>query len=1272
MSGSRPTVGIRISAEGAEQVKRQLEALGPAGERAFAQIQAASRNSQPEFQKLGTSVDVVQRAFIGMGGSLGSVGSVFTGVSAVAGGLTTAIVALGAAAATSAVAIAKAGDEANATLARLASATGGAAQATQVYEQLFKLSQQTGIAVAESAGAFSRFAVAAKEIGGTNAQVLQLVGGIQKAGIVAGASATETGAAVQQLGQALASGKLQGDELRSLLENMPQLAQKLAQELGVGIGQLRQMGSEGKLTAETVFPALLRATEKIGTEFDKMPVTMSRAKDILIAATEDFGARLDRITGLSQTFARFMQQGAAALNAAGRAIAPSEREAAEAGLAAARDRLARLRSGQLPPPVPEPDPELSAAERRARTPFPRDALSTTRSRVDATGAPRDARGDRAAELAAAEAEELAAQRRLADLLARGAEQIEMEQEQAARQALAARRARLASEVQDAVEFGDQRVKIARETREKLKKIDEAEAAGVTVLRDGTPFDATRARAGVLREQAEALEKLAKEEAKGGEEARKAAEKRQDVIDKLNEQVKAAERSIASTQAGGTASHELSIALEIENKLREAGIPAIEKRTEAEKKAADQITASVRALDKLKDAQKKADDEAKKLKDFQNRSLNELAAIGERAMDRLADAMVQAFVEGKGAALSFGNVTKAILASVVTDFAKLAIVNPIMNSLFVGTNGPRPTLAGAFGSGVSGAAGFGLGDALGLTSLANYLPGGGIAGAFTGASNYLFGTPATYAIVDPTGIPSAVAGTPGVFGTGGAWTLGGVAGAAGLGFGAGQLVNAIAGGNQLGGTVGSALGTGAGLAAAWALNLAVPGLGTALAIFGGAAGGGIGGLFGPGPSVQGYGFRLQSAGYGPDATPTNAMASSLLPIDRTFYNDSGAQMFAAADQLVAATNAYLAARGLTVGGVSIVGGNKNGADYSWADAGNLSEAFTRLRFGAANDNQLAGALTGRTFSDLSGLQQFVEGFSAVRDTIRNLTETPAQKLARQLEEIGKQFDDLSTKAKEYGLSEEGLADARQKALEAVKAQQNNEGQAIRAYLARLDVADPTRAPVDRFGSAQSQFDADLAAARAGDKAALGRITGSADTLLGAGRAMYASGPQFAALMAMVTSSLSGLADQIEVDAASIAMAETATNTAQTVQAVKAAETTIQRTNTILEQIYEAQHFGGAQGGGMEAALGAVFAGGNVIPFARGGIPDLVNSPTYAPMALFGEAGPEAIMPLRRGADGRLGVEMSGGGFGALAGVLESLTMQVNSLREELRTARLRAA
>lgn len=216
------------------------------------------------------------------------------------------------------------------------------AGAQRVYEGLFKLAQQTGVAVSESAGSFSRFAVAAKEIGATNDQVLRLVSGIQKAGIVAGTSAEEAGAAVMQLAQALASGVLQGDELRSLLENMPQLAQALAKELGTNIGQLRQMGAEGKLTADKVFPALLAASEKMNAEFEKMPPTMGRAFGILGTAMEDFAGRLDRALGLSQAIAAAAIKAANAVNAVKNAIVPDSEQRAYNDLAAGRANLANI------------------------------------------------------------------------------------------------------------------------------------------------------------------------------------------------------------------------------------------------------------------------------------------------------------------------------------------------------------------------------------------------------------------------------------------------------------------------------------------------------------------------------------------------------------------------------------------------------------------------------------------------------------------------------------------------------------------------------------------------------------------------------------------------------------------------------------------------------------------------------------------------------------------------------------------------------------------
>lgn len=84
-------------------------------------------------------------------------------------------------------------------------------------------------------------------------------------------------------------------------------------------------------------------------------------------------------------------------------------------------------------------------------------------------------------------------------------------------------------------------------------------------------------------------------------------------------------------------------------------------------------------------------------------------------------------------------------------------------------------------------------------------------------------------------------------------------------------------------------------------------------------------------------------------------------------------------------------------------------------------------------------------------------------------------------------------------------------------------------------------------------------------------------------------------------------------------------------------------------------GGWLGGLLPNATGNVFAGGQVMPFANGGV---VTAPTLFPMArgmgLMGEAGPEAVMPLKRGSNGRLGVEASNGGG------VTNITMNVNAV------------
>jgi tape measure domain-containing protein len=211
-------------------------------------------------------------------------------------------------------AIAKAGDEYTRAVGKISAATGSLESAKTVYDDLAAVSTKTGAAMADTTGAFVRFGIAAKQIGATNRDVVRLIQTVQELGVVSGASTQEMAAGSMQLGQALASGKLQGDELRSILENMPKLAELLAAELGVSIGKLREMGKEGELSADRVFTALLRVSDEADKLFAAIPQNIERASGALSSSWDRFLVKLDEGLGLSQGIAKEMMGAAKALD----------------------------------------------------------------------------------------------------------------------------------------------------------------------------------------------------------------------------------------------------------------------------------------------------------------------------------------------------------------------------------------------------------------------------------------------------------------------------------------------------------------------------------------------------------------------------------------------------------------------------------------------------------------------------------------------------------------------------------------------------------------------------------------------------------------------------------------------------------------------------------------------------------------------------------------------------------------------------------------------
>ncbi len=110
---------------------------------------------------------------------------------------------------------------------------------------------------------------------------------VSKAFKAGGASAQEQAAGILQLGQALGSGVLQGDELRSLRENAPILAKAIADEFKTTIAGLKQLGAEGKLTSDRVFKAILNAQKPIEAQF---AATNSTIRDAMTRINNEFTA----------------------------------------------------------------------------------------------------------------------------------------------------------------------------------------------------------------------------------------------------------------------------------------------------------------------------------------------------------------------------------------------------------------------------------------------------------------------------------------------------------------------------------------------------------------------------------------------------------------------------------------------------------------------------------------------------------------------------------------------------------------------------------------------------------------------------------------------------------------------------------------------------------------------------------------------------------------------------------------------------------------------
>lgn len=160
---------------------------------------------------------------------------------------------------------------------RLALVTETQQERLRVERELFDLAQQTRGSLRDTVDLYARVARNAEGLGASQQQLLEVTRATNQAIQISGATGAEASAGVVQFAQALASGELRGDELRSVLEQLPRLAQAIADGLGITIGELREFAEAGELTADRVFLALLSQQDRLQEEFRALPRTVSQA-----------------------------------------------------------------------------------------------------------------------------------------------------------------------------------------------------------------------------------------------------------------------------------------------------------------------------------------------------------------------------------------------------------------------------------------------------------------------------------------------------------------------------------------------------------------------------------------------------------------------------------------------------------------------------------------------------------------------------------------------------------------------------------------------------------------------------------------------------------------------------------------------------------------------------------------------------------------------------------------------------------------------------------
>ncbi|WP_241951515.1 tape measure protein [Pasteurella multocida] len=197
-------------------------------------------------------------------------------------------------------------DKMTALNAQIKFVTGSTQEFNKVQHELFDIAQRTRGSLEATTTLYVRSSRALKDYGYSQKQVLGFTETLNKAMAVGGVGAQEQATALFQLSQALGSGRLQGDEFRSISEAAPIILDTIAEYMGKSRAEVKKLASEGKITSKIIFESISGASEKISGSFKKMPLTFGQSMTLLQNSVLKWVSEISTSTGVISTLSKWV------------------------------------------------------------------------------------------------------------------------------------------------------------------------------------------------------------------------------------------------------------------------------------------------------------------------------------------------------------------------------------------------------------------------------------------------------------------------------------------------------------------------------------------------------------------------------------------------------------------------------------------------------------------------------------------------------------------------------------------------------------------------------------------------------------------------------------------------------------------------------------------------------------------------------------------------------------------------------------------------------